>query len=148
MQQLVATDDEKMLKTFPASLEKLYEMLQFVKDAAHASGFDDDQVSKIELALEEALVNIISYGFPNRLGNLEIECINNRAGEMEITLIDHGVPYNPLSTPIVANPYAPVEAQTEGGYGILLIKKLMDQVKYRRENGRNVLTLIRKINQG
>lgn len=133
-----------MFKSFPASLEKLHEMLSFVKNEA-LTGFDHDQVSKIELAIEEALVNIISYGFPNRSGTLEIQCIKDLTDEITIILIDHGIPYNPLNAPILANPQAPVETQPEGGYGILLIKALMDQVKYRRDNGRNVLTLIKRL---
>lgn len=133
-----------MVRTFPASLDKLYEMLRFVNEQVQSTGFDVDQSSKIELAIEEALVNIISYGYPSRRGIVEIECNQSDPQAMVIVLLDHGIPYNPLSCTTLADPDAPIELQTIGGYGILLIKKLMDHVDYRRENNCNVLTLVKK----
>lgn len=134
-----------MFRTFPASLDKLYDMLRFVNEQVQSTGFDVDQSAKIELAIEEALVNIISYGYPSRRGTVEIECRQADPSAMVIVLLDHGIPYNPLNCITPADPDAPVELQTAGGYGILLIKKLMDHVDYRRENNCNVLTLIKRL---
>lgn len=132
-----------MMKTFPASLDKLYEMLQFVRLQAQDALFDESQTSKIELALEEALVNIISYGYPNRSGAIEIHCSAMDNTGLKIVLKDRGIPYNPLTNAKRFNPMDALEAKTIGGYGVYFILKIMDEVDYTRENNFNILTLVK-----
>lgn len=131
-----------MIKTFPASLDKLYEMLQFIREQASAS-FEENLASKIELAVEEALVNIISYGYPNRQGSIEIACLTDSLSGIKITIRDKGIPYNPLTNAKTFDPNAPLESRTIGGYGVYFILKIMDEVNYRREHNYNILTLIK-----
>ncbi len=59
-----------------------------------------------------------------------------------IEIIDWGLPFDPLSKP-VPDIKAPAQERTIGGLGIYLIRKVMDEVKYRRDAGRNILTLIK-----
>jgi serine/threonine-protein kinase RsbW len=132
-----------MIRKYPASLDKLYEMLQFVREQASLAAFDEKQVSKIELALEEALVNIISYGYPNRNGTIEIDCKEPNSTGLTIIVKDRGIPYNPLTNAKPFDPTTPLEERTIGGYGIYFILKIMDEVEYRRENNYNILTLIK-----
>lgn len=132
-----------MIKIFSASLDKLYDMLQFVRDQAKLAKFNDSISSKIELAVEEALVNIISYGYPNRSGTIEIQCSISNFSGIKITIKDKGVPYNPLTSTKIFNPTAPIEGRSLGGYGIYFILKIMDEVDYRRENNCNILTLVK-----
>ena len=135
-----------MIKTFPASLEKLYEMLKFVKEQALAAGFEEANVAKIELATEEALVNIISYGYPHKNGIIEIHCsLPERLG-LRILITDRGLPYNPLMNARKFNPSASLEERSVGGYGIFFILKIMDEVDYHRENNNNVLILTKYLN--
>ena len=130
-----------MIKTFSASLDKLYEMLQFVREQANAARFDGSVSSKIELAVEEALVNIISYGYPNTTGTIEIQCTISNFSGIKITIRDKGIPYNPLTSSKIFTP--PLEGRSVGGYGIYFILKIMDEVDYKRENNYNVLTLVK-----
>lgn len=136
-----------MTKTFPASLDKLYEMLNFVKQHAEVAGFDDRDMSMVELATEEALVNIISYGYPQRQGNITIDCqiVETEAG-VKIVISDRGIAYNPLTNSKHFDINAPLEARTVGGYGIFFILKIMDEVDYRREDNSNILTLTKYLN--
>jgi len=132
-----------MIKNFPASLDKLHEMIQFVKEQTESAGFDSSIVSKIELATEEALVNIISYGYPDRIGTIEILCSPPEKLGIKIVIKDHGIPYNPLTDAkkyIVGNP---LQSRTIGGYGVFFILKIMDEVNYKREDNYNVLTLVK-----
>ncbi len=130
--------------TFSASLDKLNEMLQFINSQAAQVGFDDNLASKIELALEEALVNIIKYGYPNNHGFIEISCkqLASPAG-IEVTLKDQGFAYDPLTQapPISAN--VPIDQKPIGGYGVYLMKKIMDKASYQRLGDSNVLTLVK-----
>ena len=117
--------------TFPASVGQLHSMLQFVSGNALQAGFESDQILQIELALEEAIVNIIEYGYKQAQGCLEIHCFPVDKG-LQVKLVDAGMPFNPLM---------PLEVMPKGGYGILLITKIMDSLKYEYRDGQNILML-------
>ena len=128
-------------KKFPASLDNLYEMLGYISDYTKEQGFSKDWISKIELAFEEALVNIISYGYPNQKGIIELACTIPKSGGITIAIYDVGVPYNPLTNPIKFDPSDSIETRGIGGYGIFFILKVMDEVEYKREGGKNILLM-------
>ncbi len=117
-------------------------MFSFIRGAASRQGFDNEAANKIQLACEEALVNVINYAYPDKDGELEI-AFDNKPDALEIQISDSGIPFDPLA---LAAPdiTAPMEERKIGGLGIYMIRKLMDQVSYKRENDRNVLTLIKK----
>lgn len=124
---------QNMGKKFQASLDQLYDMLDFIRDEAKSVGFEPRSVSKIELACEEALVNIIQHGYPDFRGNIEIFCLRPESKGIKIVIKDHGIPFNPLSL-----------SKKEGtGYGIFFIIRLMDEVSYVREENSNILTLVK-----
>lgn len=132
-----------MNKTFAAHLDNLYDMLLFIRNEAETLGFDEIEISKIELATEEALVNIISYGYPVTSGEIEVICERIENNGFKIVLKDNGVPFNPLSNSKRFDPEAPAEARSIGGYGVFFIMKIMDEVKYDRIDDNNILTMIK-----
>lgn len=136
---------------FPAKLEHLYEMLSYIKESANQLGFSKTIVSKIELASEEALVNIISHGYPGKSGTIRILCEPTQKGSLSITLKDNGVQFNPLGAIKNFNP-ADTDGTTEtiddsqiGGYGIYFIVNMMDLVEYNFTEGTNVLVLTKHL---
>lgn len=135
--------ESRMIKKFPASLEKLYEMLDFVKEQAAIAGFPLAAISKIELASEEALVNIISYGYIERQGIIELTCTSPDSAGIKIIIRDHGIPYNPLIHAKTYETKSPLESRSLGGYGVFFILKIMDEVAYHREEDFNTLTLVK-----
>jgi anti-sigma regulatory factor (Ser/Thr protein kinase) len=100
------------------------------------------------LVLEEATVNIIHHAYGEQGGNLELCCTPVQGG-FEIRLVDEGPPFNPLEAPGV-EVVTDIASQRIGGMGIPLIRGLTDVLRYRRERGRNVLTLcfLRKSGDG
>jgi len=132
-----------MDKTFPGSMEKLHDMLQFVRIQAGSVGFDDSSTSKIELAIEEALVNIIRHGYAKEKGMITISCRQPEHLGLKIVLTDNGIPYNPCEHMRHIDSSAPLELRNIGGYGIYLIVKIMDEVDYKYEGKSNVLTLVK-----
>jgi len=124
----------------PAKLENLERMVKSVSDCARAQGFGQKRTSEIELAAEEGLVNIIHYSYPEKSGEVEIICSADDDYFM-IELIDSGIAFDmtSLSDPDVN---AGRDERKIGGLGVFLIKKMVDKVKYRRENDRNILDLI------
>ncbi|MFA6216951.1 MAG: SpoIIE family protein phosphatase [Candidatus Omnitrophota bacterium] len=124
-----------------AKLENLEKMFSFIREASLRHGFDSEHVNKIQLASEEALVNVISYAYPQGSGDLEI-IISNKETCMEIEISDSGIPFDPLSLP-EPDILAPIEERKVGGLGIFMIRKIMDEVRYKRDKERNILTLVK-----
>ncbi len=118
--------------------------MAFISDCAEAGGFPPKRISEIQLAAEEALVNIFNYAYPeNRDGEVRIQCGPGEKDRLEIEFRDRGIPYSfeDLGHPDVS---APVTDRQIGGLGILLIRKMVDDVRFRREDDENILTFILK----
>lgn len=132
-----------MIKQFPASLAHLHEMLNFVCYHAYIAEFSDTTVYQIELAVEEALVNVIKYAYKDEKGIIQIECVFDGFECLSIIISDYGLPYNPLSPSKGMDISSPLENKSLGGYGIIFILKIMDEIKYKYEEGKNILILLK-----
>ena len=97
----------------------------------------------LNLALEEILINVISYGYTDeREHEISVRLnVNNR--ELKAEVEDDGNAFNPLEarTPDTTQS---LEERTIGGLGIHLVRKLMDSVEYRRLGNRNLLVMKKK----
>ena len=124
----------------PAKLESLSGFIGSVSDCAKAQGFEQGKISKIQLAAEEALVNIFRYAYPEAPGDVEMIC-KEESGHFTIEIIDSGIPFDVTVMP-EPRVEGGVHEREPGGLGIFIIKKLMDEIRYRRENDQNILTLI------
>lgn len=126
----------------PAKLENLGRWMEAVSECAKEQGFDQKKIGRIELALEEALVNICNYSYPEEPGNAEVSCKqDNRRFIIEI--VDSGIPFDMTSLP-APDVTSSIEKRKIGGLGIFLIKKMVDGVKYRRKGSLNILNLTMK----
>jgi serine/threonine-protein kinase RsbW len=126
--------------TLPARLDSLACGLALVVQCAIAAGFPSRRVTEIELAVEEALANICLYAYPDSGGEVEIHCTRDETRHFLIELIDSGIAFDGLARPV---PDLTVDASQRplGGWGISLIRALMDNVTYHREGARNILRL-------
>ena len=126
--------------TVPAQIDSLSPVMDFVDTFADKSGFGKKRTGEVRLAIEEILVNIIHYAYPEISGEVEIACHLADDGTMVIEVKDQGIPFNILSVkdPNIA---AGVDERQIGGLGIFFVKQLMDDVQYRREGDQNILTL-------
>ena len=130
-------------RTFLAALEHLHEMLRWIRDEAQKNGFDASGLYRIELAAEEALVNVIHHSYEDRSGEVSIS-VGSVDKSMIITISDSGKPFNPLAQKTKADLSASLEERQTGGLGLLFIRKCLDEVSYQRKNHHNILTLIKK----
>lgn len=133
-------------KIFPASLNHLHEMLNFIHDFAIKQGFESTSSDKIVLAAEEALVNVIHHSYPEETGEVEICCEESMTQPgMKILIKDFGIPFDPVQEMQKKRlrPLTIVEETEEGGYGILIYVGLMDRVEYYRTEEGNLLFLIK-----
>ena len=123
----------------PARLENLGRWTEAVSECAREQGFDQKKTGRIELALEEALVNICNYSYPEEPGDAEVSCKQDNS-RFIIEIIDSGNPFDMTSLPAPDLPSS-IEERKIGGLGIFLIKKMVDDVRYRREGNFNILKL-------
>jgi sigma-B regulation protein RsbU (phosphoserine phosphatase) len=123
----------------PAELDNLTKFVDEARRAALAAGLSATEVTRIELCVEEVAVNIINYAYQKSGGVLRMSCSNDKFN-LTITIEDDGVPFDMLQKedPDID---APAEDRPIGGLGVFLVKELMDEVVYTRENKKNVLVL-------
>ena len=126
--------------TFEAKLESLQDMMQWVREQIQSAGFYPPESQKIELALEEALVNVIHYAYGNNGGSIELGC-SQEPQKIVFTIKDQGPPFNPLLQAPTVDHFGSLDEKKVGGLGILLIRHYMDEVRYDRIENSNVLTL-------
>jgi len=126
----------------PAVLESLDPFQDFVRGKIRDCGCPRETQFKIQLALEEALVNIIHYAYPPEgAGWIEIVCLLEKGGAwLRVEIRDGGCPFNPFERD-KPDMSASLEKREIGGLGIFLIRQMTEQADYRRENDVNVLTL-------
>jgi serine/threonine-protein kinase RsbW len=109
--------------------EHLIAVREFVSSAARESGFGDEEISRITLAVDEACTNIIKHAYkfdPTR----EIEVtIRERKGAFEVTIVDTGLAFDPGQV-LTPNMKEYLSHYRRGGLGVYLMKSLMDKVEY------------------
>ena len=104
----------------------------------------------LNLAVEESVSNVMLYAYPkDTTGQVMVEYVKLPATDPEdqtyiFTVSDSGIPFDPTQRPEV-DITLPAEKRNIGGLGIHLVRQLMDKIHYRREEGKNVLTLVKKI---
>ena len=127
--------------TTTATLDFLPEIMAFIKKTSLHYKANEEQLMAIELAVEEAVVNIISYAYPeNSLGSVNLSCELINQSDLIITIYDTGKAYNPLAKKD-PNINADIEHRGIGGLGVFLTKEMMDDVSYQYTKGKNILTL-------
>ena len=125
--------------TVPARTDCLDEVFSLVESAAQTAGIDVSQQNNIKIAVEEIFVNIASYAFPTGEGEVSVS-VAAGSEKLSVEFSDSGMPYNPLSK-TDPDTSLPADEREIGGLGIFMVKNMMDSVRYRYENGKNILTI-------
>lgn len=131
--------------SFKAIIDNIPPACDFVAEGAESAGLDERAVYHCQLAVDEACTNIIQHGLPfddeNSTPSIDITTGVDSTNTFVIIITDPTSQFNPLHHE-EPNPKARLEErEKEGGWGIYFIKKLMDAVDYRHDNGKNRLTL-------
>ena len=112
-----------------------------IETLAEREGWTPDLSFKVNLALEELVINIMDYGFADGDHEIDITLISEDH-RLIIEIADSGKAFDPLQDAPVPDVNAPAEERPIGGLGIYLVRNMMDDMQYRREGDRNYLTLI------
>ncbi len=131
--------------TLPAAVENIEAVTGFVEQELEKCGCPVKTKMQIVVAVDEISANIAMYAYAPGSGDMTV-CFgyNETDGMAEVMFTDRGIPFNPLEKedPDVG---LPAEKRKIGGLGIFLVKKTMDDITYRRENGTNILCIRKKI---
>lgn len=128
-----------------ATLNNYEQFITFIESQLTDIQIMDSDKMKVLTACEELIVNIVNYAYPNNKGNLEI-IFKKKSQDVTIVFIDSGMKFNPLSKPD-ADTTLSVEEREIGGLGILMVKKLMDDINYEYKENKNHLTVIKYLNE-
>lgn len=129
-----------ILKTEIAEFDRLRNWFQ---DFARQLDLPEEITDRMLIAADEVFTNISAYAYSGAIGQVEVSAEQKEA-MLRLTFKDTGKPFDPTKS---SDPdtRSPVKERPIGGLGIFVVKRLMDKVEYRRENGCNVLTLTKRI---
>ncbi len=130
---------------FTATMNCFTDIMKWVQKKIKESRCPFSDAHKIELALEEAVVNVIRHGYKEKGGPLEISCSLSPKEYIQFQIADSGIPFNPLEFSPKVYSEEELEERIEGGLGVIIIKETMSEANYEYTNGKNVLTLLKKI---
>ena len=124
-----------------SALNKNFEKFSRQQEIAEAD------VPKLHIVFEELLSNIINYG-PAEQKDLSITVtVEHLQDKLEVTIIDNGIPFNPLDEIASPDTTLPLEERTIGGLGFHIVQNIVDDIHYERKEDKNILTFSKKINQ-
>ena len=126
----------------PATVDSLEKLMLFVSGFAGDHGFSKKKISDIQLATEEALLNIFQHAYPGEhKGEVEVTCEMKSDSDLTIHILDTGIPFDilSLSEPDLS---CSLPERKIGGLGCYLIRKMTDDVQYHRQGDTNILTLL------
>ena len=132
---------ELKLKNQMGELERVN---QFIEEIGEELGLDLEMQMNLNLVMEEMVVNIISYAYPQGT-TADIELVAETEGkELKFVLSDQGKEFDPTLSQSADMDTNPAEREL-GGMGIYIVKNIMNEVTYQRLEGRNLLTMKKEI---
>ena len=122
------------------NIQELNKLEPFLNNFFKQNNLNTSLLPQLNLALEEAVANVIMYAYPEgQTGTVDIS-IDVQNGTVRTVISDSGTPFNPLEQQ-EANLDVSLEERQIGGLGIHLIKEIMSKVEYEFKDGRNVLRM-------
>jgi len=136
-----------MVKTYELTLEatvdSLPQVMGFLEQHLEEADCPMKAQMQLSVAAEEIYVNIAHYAYAPGTGEATVRMEITDDPAAVITFIDRGIPFDPLAKP---DPDVTLSAEERGigGLGIYMTKKTMDDMRYERVDGQNILTLTKR----
>ncbi len=122
------------------NLDEIATLAEFIEELGAELSLSMETTMHINLALEEAVSNIIMYAYPQEEAHEIILKTTSGENQLIFLLTDNGLSFDPTSAPEV-NLDIPAEERQIGGLGIFLIRRIMNEVTYQRLDGENHLIM-------
>ena len=133
----------KLRLTIETKLDEMERLSTAIEDVGRDDDWPPDLTFQVNLALEELWLNVVNHGHSGGFHEVEIE-LTSEAEALTIEITDDGKPFNPLNEALAPDVTASLEDRSVGGLGLHLVRTLMDELRYRREGGRNHLILVKR----
>ncbi|MBR1468510.1 MAG: SpoIIE family protein phosphatase [Prevotella sp.] len=131
--------------TLSNDVQQVPRLAEFVDEVCELAEFDMSTTMQMNLAIEEAVVNVMNYAYPaGTKGDVHIEAQANDV-RLKFVISDSGTPFDPTAKEQVDTTLS-AEERPIGGLGIHLVRQLMDSINYERIDGKNILTLRKNFN--
>ena len=132
----------------PTKLDQLDRIYNAVDELGEAEDWPPGMVYQVKLVLEELGVNIVTHGHDNDPEH-EFEIIlDSETDVLTIELRDEGQAFNPLTDCPEPDLESGLDDRPVGGLGIYLVRTMMDELNYRREDNKNILTIVKRKDNG
>jgi len=131
----------------PAKMDNLGNFIQSLSMCLKQHGMAAEQLPRVQLAVEEALVNIIRYAYEGQAGDIELRCDIADDQRFVIEILDSGVPFDICTLP-KPDIQCSIKDRKMGGLGVFFIQRMVDELLYRRDGEKNVLTMFISRNDG
>lgn len=120
--------------------EHLYDILSEINKEIEPYNLPMEFNFQLELVIEELFINICSYAYEDE-GDIIIQyCVEENPLRIIVNFIDNGIQFNPLEKE-APNLNSSIEEREIGGLGLTIVRKNVDDIRYRYENNQNILTI-------
>jgi serine/threonine-protein kinase RsbW len=133
-----------MTVTVKNQVREIERLSHVVAEFCASHGIGERIRDDVNLAIDEVVANVILHGFQDSGEHEIVVGLYLEPGYVSVTVEDEGVAFNPLEAP-EPDLTKPIEERPVGGLGIHLVRNVMDQIEYRRTDGRNRLTMRKRL---
>jgi len=130
--------------TFRVDSSAMKQVRGFVAEFVTDHALHRDEQSRILIMLEELITNAAKYGYRNRAAGIAEVALQLEPPHLTIEFVDDGDPFDPLAAP-PPNLEAPLDERDLGGLGVHILRALAEEIRYTRQEQRNVLQLKRRV---
>ena len=131
--------------TIAATVENIGTVTDFVNEQLEALDCPVKAQMQIDIAVDELFGNIAHYAYHPEVGNATVRVeVTEEPLAVIVTFIDKGMPYDPLRA-VEPDITLSAEERNLGGLGIYMVKKSMDEITYEYKDGKNILSIKKKL---
>ncbi len=122
--------------TIEPKLESLPQITASIEEIARQEDWPSDLAFKIDLVLDELTTNIVKYG--GTVSEIEVS-LSSEEEAVTVVITDDGRSFDPLTEAPEPDLDSPLNERRIGGLGVYFVRSMMDDLQYRREQGKNHL---------
>ena len=131
--------DQQFGMIIGSDITEIPQVSAWLEEVMRGVGFTEEAILDTQLAVEEAITNVIVHGYKEPGGEVVITCYVSSDG-VEVEIADTAPRFDPLSMP-EPDLESSIDKRRIGGLGVFLIRQVMNGVSYRYENGKNILVM-------
>ena len=129
----------------PNRLEEIRTIEIVLAEFADEQELPSEALFQIQLSLEEIFTNVVSYAHDDNQEH-DVEIVLSKDGKaVTVEIIDDGLPFDPLKDAPELDVDSSLEDRGIGGAGIRLVRQMMSELNYKRDNARNHLVMVKKL---